>query len=74
MWNEEVHSSSLVDWVTLGPAAGNLEGARVGAEFISGRVDELIRNWDERDSSTSRYGSEESHEDAVDLRRLGLGM
>jgi hypothetical protein len=54
-----------------GPAAGNLEGARVGAEFISGRVDELIRNWDERDS---RYGSEESHEDAVNLRRLGLGM
>jgi hypothetical protein len=59
----------------LGTAAGNLEGARQGAERIAWKVGELLkRSKGSSDEGDSGYGSEWSGEDEVDRRRLGLGF
>jgi len=75
MWNEEMpfFFTGRLAGLRLGPAAGNLEGARQGAERIAWKVGELLkerkRSFYEADSG---YGSEEHVE--VDSRRLGLGF
>jgi hypothetical protein len=70
MWNEEVpfFVTGRLSGLRLGPVAGNLEGARVGAEFVAGKIAEVARKWGEADSS---YESEETHGNRVDMR-LGL--
>jgi hypothetical protein len=42
--------TSRLGGLTLGPAAGNLEEVRLGAEFIAGKFDTLVREWDEADN------------------------
>lgn len=75
MWNGEIpfFFTGRLAGLRLGPAAGNLEGARQGAERIAWKVGELLKgkmgSFDEGDSG---YGSEEHVE--VDSRRLGLGF
>lgn len=72
MWNHEIpfFVTGKLGGLRLGPAAGNLEGARVGAEFIAGKVAELAEGWrrDEGYETATADGEEE-----VDMRRLGLG-
>ncbi|KAG0652152.1 hypothetical protein D0Z07_1301 [Hyphodiscus hymeniophilus] len=65
----------------LGPGAGNLEGARMGAERIAWKVGELLRDWDKlspgldiTENADSGYGSTGSGEEEVDSRRMGLGI
>jgi hypothetical protein len=57
----------------LEPAVGNWECARIGAEWVSGKIAEVLEEWDldvgQRDSG---YDSEEIRKQAVDMRRLGL--
>ncbi|KAL2074720.1 hypothetical protein VTL71DRAFT_8499 [Oculimacula yallundae] len=67
MWNEEVpfFVTGRLGGLRLGPAAPNLEGARLGAEFIAGKIASLMAGLN-RD--LEEYMSEE-----VDMRRLGLG-
>ncbi|PVH86963.1 hypothetical protein DL98DRAFT_480932, partial [Cadophora sp. DSE1049] len=67
MWNEDVpfFVTGRLGGLRLGPAAPNLEGARLGAEFIAGKIASLISGFD-------RNVAEEVGED-VDIRRLGLG-
>lgn len=65
MWNDEIplFFTGRLAGLRLGPAAGNLEGARQGAERIAWKVGELVGGGDEGDSG---YGSELSGEDEVD--------
>lgn len=70
MWNEEVplFVTGRLGALRLGPAGPNLEGARLGAEFIAGKIASLI--------SGDRLGTSNSSVDdveEVDMRRLGLG-
>ncbi|KAG4444077.1 hypothetical protein IFR05_000430 [Cadophora sp. M221] len=67
MWNEDVpfFVTGRLGGLRLGPAAPNLEGARLGAEFISGKIASLI-------SGLDRNVIAELSEE-VDMRRLGLG-
>ncbi|XMA08622.1 hypothetical protein WAI453_001413 [Rhynchosporium graminicola] len=67
MWNEEVpfFITGRLGGLRLGPAAPNLEGARLGAEFIAGKIASLVHKLD-------RAVVDEVSEE-VDMRRLGLG-
>ena len=67
MWNEEVpfFVTGRLGGLRLGPAGPNLEGARLGAEFIAGKIASLISGFD-RDVA-------EDVSKEVDMRRLGLG-
>lgn len=70
MWNDEVplFVSGRMGALRLGPAAPNLEGARVGAEFIAGKISRLVSAW--RDSHES-FGEDLAGE--MNMGRLGLG-
>ena len=60
----------------LGPGAGNLEGARMGAERIAWKVGELLKYWDGGSKvreGDSGYGSVEE-EEFSDSRRMRLRM
>jgi hypothetical protein len=75
MWNDEIplFVTGRLAGLRLGPAAGNLEGARQGAERIAWKVGELLKKWDGVDQNLEDgYGREEEEE--VDSRRLGLGL
>ncbi|KAK0124447.1 hypothetical protein ONS95_009402 [Cadophora gregata] len=67
MWNDEIpfFITGRLGGLRLGPAAPNLEGARLGAEFIAGKIASLISAFD-------RNVAHEVSED-MDMRRLGLG-
>ncbi|KAH7360759.1 hypothetical protein BKA65DRAFT_391319 [Rhexocercosporidium sp. MPI-PUGE-AT-0058] len=67
MWNEDIpfFVTGRLGGLRLGPGAPNLEGTRVGAEFIAGKIASLI-------SGLDRNLAEELS-DEVDMRRLGLG-
>ncbi|KAL5326710.1 hypothetical protein ACEPPN_004399 [Leptodophora sp. 'Broadleaf-Isolate-01'] len=67
MWNEEVpfFVTGRLGGLRLGPAAPNLEGARLGAEFIAGKIASLISSFDK--------GFDRVFAEEVDMRRLGLG-
>lgn len=86
MWNEEIpfFVTGRLASLRLGPGAGNLEGARMGAERVAWKVGELLREWKSvesvvvvdgmgKEEGDSGNGSTEE-EGAVDSRRLGLGM
>ena len=91
MWSEKVpfFVSGRLASLRLGPGAGNLEGARMGAERVAWKVGELLRQWEVRGGNVcedgdegpkavrwdSEYGSIGSGEkEVVDGRRLGLGI
>lgn len=67
MWNEEVpfFVTGRLGGLRLGPAGPNLEGARLGAEFIAGKIASF-------DSGLDRDVAEDVSKE-VDMRRLGLG-
>ncbi|KUJ21073.1 uncharacterized protein LY89DRAFT_704999 [Mollisia scopiformis] len=67
--NEEVplFVTGRLGGLRLGPAAGNLEGARLGAEFIAGKIAEISSAWRDGDDSNTGSGEE------IDMGRLGLG-
>lgn len=67
MWNDGVpfFVTGRLGGLRLGPAAPNLEGARLGAEFIAGKIASLVGGFD-------RDFDEDVNEE-VDMRRLGLG-
>lgn len=72
MWDEDtpLFVTGRLAGLRLGPGAGNLEGARQGAERIAWKVGEILQEHvGRRDSG---YGSEVNGE--VDMRRLGLGL
>lgn len=68
--------------LSLGPSAGNLEGARQGAERVAWKVGELLRRFkgtgdgeEEEMEKANRHASQGGGGgDEVDSRRLGLGM
>lgn len=66
MWNEDIpfFVTGRLGGLRLGPAAPNLEGARLGAEFIAGKIASLM-------SGLDRSVPDDMSE--VDMRRLGLG-
>jgi hypothetical protein len=76
MWNEDIpfFFTGRLAGLRLGPAAGNLEGARQGAERIAWKISELVRE--------GRVGSEDAIRgyekgrdlDGVDCRRIGMGF
>jgi hypothetical protein len=76
MWNEEMpfFFTGRLAGLRLGPAAGNLEGARQGAERIAWKVSEIMRESDEEKSSDGSMEEEEWRGDGVDCRRLGMGF
>ncbi|POS85971.1 hypothetical protein EPUL_002723, partial [Erysiphe pulchra] len=76
MWKEEVplFATGKLGGLRLGPAAGNLEGARIGAEFIAGKIAELLPRWKDFESPLIDSSEKNSNEITVDLRRLGLGQ
>lgn len=70
MWNEEVplFVTGRLGALRLGPAGPNLEGARLGAEFIAGRIAGLM--------ATEPSADDDAHGgkiERVDMRRIGLG-
>lgn len=71
MWDQEtpLFVTGRLAGLRLGPGAGNLEGARQGAERIAWKIGEMLRQQAGR--RDSGYGSEV---DEVDMRRLGLGL
>jgi hypothetical protein len=87
MWSNDIpfFVAGRLASLRLGPAAGNLEGARLGAERVAWKLGELLREWNREDSDDmeslgkeegdSGYGSAGSGgEEEVDSRRIGLGM
>jgi hypothetical protein len=58
----------------LGPGAGNLEGARMGAERVAWKVGELLREWYGMEGDGWDSTESEERDAEVDGRRLGLGM
>ena len=76
MWSEDVplFFTGRLAALRLGPAAGNLEGARQGAERIAWKISELVRNNREVYSGAIDGQGEEQDQDEVDCRRLGLGF
>ncbi|KAH6681793.1 hypothetical protein B0J14DRAFT_223002 [Halenospora varia] len=77
MWNEDIpfFFTGRLAGLRLGPAAGNLEGARQGAERIAGRFEELLRDYlGKRGGGGDGEGWDlDEGEEEVDMRRLGLG-
>ncbi|KAI1002813.1 hypothetical protein K3495_g5387 [Podosphaera aphanis] len=73
MWKEEVplFVTGKLGGLRLGPAAGNLEGARVGAEFIAGKIAELVSLWTKK--AENFEPSIDHLKNGVDMRTLGLG-
>ncbi|CCU80437.1 FAD binding domain-containing protein [Blumeria hordei DH14] len=75
MWKEGVplFVTGKLGGLRLGPAAGNLEGARLGAEFIAGKIADLLPLWkvrnEDHDYSAKLFGDHD-----VDMTRLGLGQ
>ncbi|KHJ36274.1 putative fad binding domain protein [Erysiphe necator] len=76
MWDEGVplFATGKLGGLRLGPAAGNLEGARVGAEFIAGKVADLLPRWKDTEPPASSWNENLAKGISVDLRRLGLGQ
>lgn len=78
MWNEEMpfFFTGRLAGLRLGPAAGNLEGARQGAERIAWKVSELMSAGVEETETLSDRDREEEEwrRDGVDCRRLGMGF
>jgi hypothetical protein len=70
-WRSAILHHRQIRRIDTSSRSGKLEGARIGAEFIAGKINELLREWGEGDSG---YGSEEIQRDDVGTRRLGLGM
>ncbi|CAL3965080.1 unnamed protein product [Diplocarpon coronariae] len=68
MWNEEIplFVTGRLGALRLGPAGPNLEGARLGAEFIAGKIASLMAA-DEWDGDVLHKAED------VDMRSLGLG-
>ncbi|TQS34117.1 hypothetical protein Golomagni_05513, partial [Golovinomyces magnicellulatus] len=75
MWQEGVplFVTGKLAGLRLGPAAGNLEGARVGAEFIAGKIAELLPLKKEN-CKKSKDPTKYTKDISVDMRRLGLGQ
>jgi hypothetical protein len=69
MWSEEVpfFVTGRLGGLRLGPAAPNLEGARIGAELIAGRIFDLL-------ATQSEIGAWNEVYNQVDARSLGLGI
>lgn len=70
MWNEGVplFVTGKLGGLRLGPAAGNLEGARLGAEFISGKMASISSAWQHMKDS------EEIPSEEINMSQLlGLG-
>ena len=89
MWSEDLplFITGRLASLRLGPGAGNLEGARMGAERVAWKIGELLREWNGRDdvfeeeggdeveTRDSGYGSVDSAEvEKVDSPTLGLGV
>lgn len=70
MWNEDIplFVTGKLGGLRLGPAAPNLEGARLGAEFISSKIAILSSGW-----QRGVKDSDESPAEEFDMGRLGLG-
>ncbi|KAF4631797.1 hypothetical protein G7Y89_g6331 [Cudoniella acicularis] len=70
MWNDDIplFFTGRLAGLRLGPAAGDLEGARQGTERIAVKFEELLKKF---------WGNHGfcglNADDAVDMRRLGLG-
>ena len=70
MWKDEVpfFMTGKMAMLQLGPGAGNLEGARVGAERIAWGIEKVLR--DEEDTC---HSGEESEDEGVQKYVLGIG-
>jgi hypothetical protein len=76
MWSEDMplFFTGRLAGLRLGPAAGNLEGARQGAERIAWKIAELLGSNGEVYSGAIGGQAKEQDQDEVDCRRLGLGF
>lgn len=61
----------------LGPGAGNLEGARMGAERVAWKIGEFVRAGAgeevEAEETGGAKGGQQKKKGVVDMRCLGLG-
>lgn len=69
MWNKDVplFVTGKLGGLRLGPATGNPEGARLGAEFIASKIAEISLTW------RIVHSSHQDSVDEIDMSRLGLG-
>jgi hypothetical protein len=76
MWNKDMplFFTGRLAGLRLGPAAGNLEGARQGAERIAWKIAELISNNSEVDGWKVGSKGKEQDQDEAKYTRLGTGF